>query len=211
MLLLVGACILNLVISFLNARAAGQIWAESKAVGGWVRALVWSAVIQSAIGFTSVYAVIAAYIAVSVGYFTQEQAQMFSQGTYVLLIIPSIGSGLVITLQSWINLAREKSLRSLGIAGWNTFAQVYNTYRAVTSFSSAFKGISGAFKSRDRKNANVLILIILVAALGCLTTYGIVQKYAGTLGVPKDVVDMYVSDSVRSKKRKHRSLRELGT
>ena len=34
---------LNLVISFLNARNVGRIWAESKAVGGWVRLLAGAA------------------------------------------------------------------------------------------------------------------------------------------------------------------------
>ena len=37
---------LNLVISFLNARNVGRIWAESKAVGGWVRLLAWCGAIQ---------------------------------------------------------------------------------------------------------------------------------------------------------------------
>lgn len=35
MLLLV--LIFNLVVSFLNARNVGRVWAESKALGGWIR------------------------------------------------------------------------------------------------------------------------------------------------------------------------------
>ena len=37
MLMLVLVLGLNLVISFLNARNVGRVWAESKAVGGWIR------------------------------------------------------------------------------------------------------------------------------------------------------------------------------
>lgn len=32
--------LINLGISFYNARSAGQVWAESKAIGGWLRLLV---------------------------------------------------------------------------------------------------------------------------------------------------------------------------
>ncbi len=58
---------LNLVISFLNARNVGRVWAETKAIGGWIRVVAWAGAIQSAIGFTYVYAFIVAYIAVSTG------------------------------------------------------------------------------------------------------------------------------------------------
>ena len=60
--------LINLGISFYNARSAGQVWAESKAIGGWLRLLVWCGAIQAAIGFTMVYLIIVSYIAVSVGY-----------------------------------------------------------------------------------------------------------------------------------------------
>lgn len=58
MLLLMLVLGVNLVISFLNARNVGRVWAETKAVGGWIRVLAWCGAIQSAIGFTYVYAVL---------------------------------------------------------------------------------------------------------------------------------------------------------
>ena len=33
---------LNLVISFLNARNVGRVWAETKAIGGWIRVVAWA-------------------------------------------------------------------------------------------------------------------------------------------------------------------------
>ena len=75
MLLLIGVMILNVVISFINARNVGRVWAESRAVGGWIRLLAWAGAIQSAVGFTYVYGILVSYIAVSAGYLPP---QMFS-------------------------------------------------------------------------------------------------------------------------------------
>ena len=46
--------LVNLVISFFNARSCGKVWAESKAIGGWFRACVWAGAIMAAFGFTNV-------------------------------------------------------------------------------------------------------------------------------------------------------------
>ena len=46
---------------------------------------------------------------------------------YLFIIIPAIGSGIIITIQSWINFSRDKSLMNLGVAGWNTFARTYSS------------------------------------------------------------------------------------
>ena len=108
MLLLIGVMILNLVISFLNARNVGKVWAESRAVGGWIRLLAWCGAIQSAVGFTFVYAIVVAYIAVSTGYLPPQLMGVMLNLIYLLIIIPLIGSGIFITIQSWINFAREK-------------------------------------------------------------------------------------------------------
>ena len=81
---------LNLVISFLNARNVGRIWAESKAVGGWVRLLAWCGAIQSAAGFTFVYAVVVGYIAVSTGYLPAAMLGVMMNLIYIMLIVPLI-------------------------------------------------------------------------------------------------------------------------
>ena len=115
MLLLV--LVLNLVISFFNARNVGKIWAESKAIGGWVRVLAWAGAIQSAVGFTYVYAVVVAYIAASTGYLPASMVGVLLNLMYVMLVMPMLGSAIVITIQSWSNAARERSLLNPGVAG----------------------------------------------------------------------------------------------
>ena len=81
---------LNLVISFLNARNVGRIWAESKAVGGWGRLLAWCGAIQSAAGFTFVYAVVVGYIAVSTGYLPAAMLGVMMNLIYIMLILSLI-------------------------------------------------------------------------------------------------------------------------
>lgn len=195
MLLLIGVMILNLVISFLNARNVGKVWAESRAVGGWIRLLAWCGAIQSAVGFTFVYAILVAYIAVSTGYFPPQLMGVMLNLIYLLIIIPLIGSGIFITIQSWINFAREKSLMNLGVAGWNTFAQAYNTYNAIQSFGPALdsvqEGLGGLFGDGDSDSDSSTYRVILLAAIvllaGVLTTTVVIRRYEASLPVSEEV------------------------
>ena len=187
----------NLFISFFNARSAGTVWAEAKAVGGWVRILVWCGAIQSAVGFTFIYAYLAAMIAISTGYLDQQAAEVFASLIYVMIIVPAIGTGIVITLQSWIALAREQSLANLGTAAWNTYASAHNIYHAVQGFGGAFdkvaSGLGGLFEDnrRDKKDSSgiVILLAVIVVLAGILTTATIIKRYAGTLPMPRRRID----------------------
>ncbi len=182
-------CLLNLYISFSNAKNVGLVWCESKAIGGFIRLLVWCGAIQSAIGFTSVYMVIFVLVAYQIGYFSSNDMLLFLNFTYVLIIIPAIGSGLLIMISSWIRLYRERSLASLGLAGWNTFAQFRNMYHAYNAFGPALKSIGKSIPGRNsrNKNAGVILLAILVILLGVITTTVIVRRYAGTLDLPENL------------------------
>ena len=196
MLLLIGVMILNLVISFLNARNVGKVWAESRAVGGWIRLLAWCGAIQSAVGFTFVYAIVVAYIAVSTGYLPPQLMGVMLNLIYLLIIIPLIGSGIFITIQSWINFAREKSLMNLGVAGWNTFAQAYNTYNAIQSFGPALdsvqEGLGGLFddgdSDSDSSTYRVILLVAIVLLAGMLTTTVVIRRYECSLSLPENHV-----------------------
>ena len=191
MLLLV--LIFNLVVSFLNARNVGRVWAESKALGGWIRLVVWAGAIQSAIGFTYVYAFVVSYIAVSTGYLPVAMIDVLLSLMYVMIVIPAIGSAIVITIQSWINVAREKSLMNIGVAGWNTFATAYNTYNAVQSFGPALAtvkdGLGGVLGDGDSDDnaGRVILLAAIVLLAGVLTTTVIIRRYEASLPVSEEV------------------------
>ncbi|WP_294157602.1 hypothetical protein [uncultured Selenomonas sp.] len=191
MLLLV--LVLNLVISFFNARSVGRVWAESKAIGGWIRLVVWAGAIQSAIGFTYVYAFIVGYIAVSTGYLPAAMLGVLLNLMYVMIVVPLIGSAIIITIQSWITAARDRSLMNLGVAGWNTFATAYNTYNAVQSFGPALdsvqQGLGGVLGDGDSDDnaARVILLAAIVLLAGVLTTSVIIRRYEASLPVSEEV------------------------
>ena len=50
--------LINLWISWHNARVTGLDWVESKHMGGWVRFMCWMGWLQSALGFTWCYVII---------------------------------------------------------------------------------------------------------------------------------------------------------
>ena len=194
MFMLVLLVLLNLGISFWNARQAGMAWSESKGVGGWIRVIVWCAAIQAAVGFTSAYAIILGGLAYQFGYLPPQALQFMMSLTYVLIIVPALGSGLAITIHSWIAFAREKSLMNLGMAGWNTFAQAYNMYNAYQSFGPALSNVMDNVGSifsgdgdSDSSSARVMLLVAIAVLGGLLTTMVIVQRYASSLPVSDEL------------------------
>ena len=155
--------------------------------------LVLSSRIQSAIGFTYVYAFIVGYIAVSTGYLPAAMLGVLLNLMYVMIVVPLIGSAIIITIQSWITAARDRSLMNLGVAGWNTFATAYNTYNAVQSFGPALdsvqQGLGGVLGDGDSDDnaARVILLAAIVLLAGVLTTSVIIRRYEASLPVSEEV------------------------
>lgn len=188
--------LLNLFISYWNAKQAGKVWAEVKAIGGWIRLVTWCAVIQSVIGFTFSYAIILGLGAHELGFLSAKALSFMMSFTYILIIVPALGSGLVLTINSWIQFSRDKSLSNLGVASYNTFAQAYNTYRAIQdigpAFSEVLSGFGGLFDgdSDDEEDTMVKLaigLVIVAALAGVVSTAVIVKRNAGTLPVSESV------------------------
>jgi hypothetical protein len=189
---------LNFAISWWNARACGRAWVESKAVGGAIRVLVWCGAIQSAIGFSSVFLFPLIFIANAAfpQYFTAEYVDGALSLWYVTIIFPALGSGLIITIESWIRAYREHSLTNLGVAAYNTLAQAHNTIGAIRSLGPALQAVGKMFASAlggrgdPRGKAAVLGLLIaitvvtLALAAGVILTSALIHHYAGTVPLP---------------------------
>jgi hypothetical protein len=189
---LFGLLILNFGISWWNAWVTGRVWRETKAMGGLMRLVAWAGAIQSAAGFTLVISVVLAAIAFSFHLLNNAAFAAVMNLTYLLIIVPILGSGIVITIQSWIVAYRERSWGNMGVAAWNTFAMAENTYDALDGgISGAFNGIKSFFGSDDDEDApmHMLVIMIVLAALGsgCLLTYVIMRRAMGTLTAPAAV------------------------
>jgi hypothetical protein len=182
----------NFGISWFNCWSLGGMWAESKALGGFSRLLAWCGAIQAAVGFSSVFGAIVGFILFKMGYLPHKAANAAISLWYLLIIIPVIGSGLIITVQSWIAAYRERSISNMGVAAYNTFAQVHNMYEAIDgigdAFSSVFDFFGSASSSDDDEGAGLIILVIgiVVFALlaGVVMTSVLIKKYSGRLEIP---------------------------
>jgi hypothetical protein len=189
---------LNFGISWWNARTCGRAWVESKAVGGGIRVLVWCGAIQSAIGFSSVFLFPLIFLANALfpDYFTDDYLNGAVNLWYITIIFPALGTGFIITIESWIAAYRQHSLMNLGVAAYNTFAQVHNTMGAITSLQPAFQSVGKMFASalggRGDAKGKVMILGLMVAILvvglalaaGSILTAVLIHRYAGTVPLP---------------------------
>lgn len=201
MLLLGLVWVVNFAISFFNARTVGLVWVETKTIGGWQRFMAWMGAIMSASGFTWCYMIILLFGV----YFLQpnpvqpeheEGAKIITMvhlqtgfALGYLIIIPGIlFSGTMIWIDSLVQAWRRRDLSSIGVATWNTFAHLHNSYSAMRGIPEAWKAVSnslGKSRSKDKGAIIIIILVIAAAVSGILTTYAIVSHYAGTRTLPE--------------------------
>lgn len=173
--------LVNFGISWANAYVVGKSWAESKVVGGWTRFMVWCTAIMSACGFTWCYLIVLSCITGAVGILSPQYIMLMMKIGYVVIILPIIGTGLAMWLDSVTTAYRERSLGSVGVAGWNTFAQIHNTYEAASTLPGFLKDIGEAFSDSDSDGKGwIAVGFCLLFAIGggILTTMYIVKKSA---------------------------------
>lgn len=183
-LIVFALLIINTLISAWNAWAVGRSWADAKAIGGWTRVVLYAALIMSGCGFTWVYLVVFAFFGMAFGFLETDAVQAMLQLGYVVLILPILGSGLAIWIDSVTTAYRRRDVASVGVAAWNTFAQAHNTYEAARSLPEILKGLGGFFKGGGDGKAKgqimIVLLMILALSLGFITTYVIMRKGASS-------------------------------
>jgi hypothetical protein len=200
---------LNFAISFWNARSVGVVWVETKQIGGFQRFMTWMGAVMSACGFTWCYLILL-LVGAYYGQFalikpdangsitpllTLDAVQAGLSLGYLIIIPGILFSGLMIWIDSLVQAWRRRDLPSMGIAAWNTYAQIHNTYSAMRGIPEAVESISKFFfGGRDSRNSGkgalflVLIFIVVMACIsGILTTWGIINHYAGTRPLPQRV------------------------
>jgi uncharacterized membrane protein (DUF485 family) len=181
--------VLNLGISVWNAYAVGRAWVEVRHAGGWPRFLAWMGAVMSACGFTWCYLLLLAFVAYWAQWLTTPQLEAMINLGYVLIIPGVLFSGLMITIDSWAQAYRRRTLASFGTAAYNTFAQIHNTYHAISDLGRAFRGLAAFFQGsrgrdrKDRDDAGAVLLVVLLVLLalfgGILTTAAIIRRVAG--------------------------------
>lgn len=191
--LIVFVWLLNFGISIWNAYAVGLAWVEAKHAGGWPRAMAWAGAVMSACGFSWCYLIVLVVVANGLEWLPLDDVLLALRLGYILIIPGVLVSGLMITLDSWARAYRTRRVADIGVAGWNTYAQIHNTFHAIrdldTAFGSVIDALGGGGSSGKKKNdgaALVLVFVIVVVALlsGVLTTMVIVSRVAGNNELP---------------------------
>ncbi|HSX02225.1 MAG TPA: hypothetical protein VLI05_02820 [Candidatus Saccharimonadia bacterium] len=189
--LMVLLIIVNGAISTFNAWYVGNVWPERQEMPWPLRWVVYASVTMSACGFTWCYLM-------AVGLATEALRSnqlpvlhyvndippsainaLMSLG-YLAIILPVIGSGLVITAHAWSVAWRRRSFSNVAVAGWDSFAQIYNVIEAVEFIPEALSSVVNFFRSDDEEDWGYWVLVALLVLLigGVLTTSLIVRLSA---------------------------------
>jgi len=189
-LLIAFVWILNLGISAWNAYAVGKMWVYAKQMGWWTRLITWCGFVMSGCGFSWCFLLPLALLSYVNGWFGfDEKALVASMNLGYIVLAPAIClSGLFIWIDSLIMAWKERTFTSMAVAGWNTYAQLHNTYEVFTHMGPAFENVGSFFShvgggddDSESGNGKVIFVIVLVAVsiiAGFLVTTAIVVKTA---------------------------------
>lgn len=175
---------LNFSVSWFNAWSISRSWADSKAIGGWPRTLAWCGGTMSTCGFTWCYLVIVTVAAVATGFLPVKYVELSLAVGYVVIILPVLGSGLGIWLDSMTTAWRKRDAVSTSVASWNTFAMAHDTWGAATTLPDSFKRIGDTLSGDNDDDAEgklvvvAIALVVLVMCGGVLTTLVILRSTA---------------------------------
>jgi hypothetical protein len=169
--------VLNFGISWLNARAAGSIWSESKAIGGALRFHAIAAYALAILGFTSVYGSL--LIVVSPMWLplifsdmdmVWTTATLMADMQFILTALFIIPLGFYAWVTSFISFWRRRSLMNGLALGWNTFANIRNTMTVARHAPSAMgriaKTLFGGKKDGKALMIMVVIFVFILAIVG---------------------------------------------
>lgn len=196
MLLLLGILTLNVVISVWNCYAVGTAWKDVMVLGSWFhKTLLWSAIIQSGVGFSM--PILLGLSLGSIALLTGENGELTpAEATemieaifslwYVAVILPVLGSGLIIWAHSVRAAYKRRDFPSIANAGWNSFAQIHNIVSAVNNLGGALGNVgkffgtalSGKGDNKGKAGILVILLVILALVLGFMIAFGLVRYFA---------------------------------
>ena len=175
---------LNLGLSIWNSYAVGKVWVEANHAGGMYRFMAWMGYIMASLGFSWDIFVVVGVLLQSSGKVTPEQANLFLQAGYVIMVPGFLFSGYAIMFQSWANAYRNHSVVNMGVAAYNTYANVHNTFNAIDNFpkafGSVFKSLSSGGSGKGKANALIIFAAVLCVLAGFIIAAIIVHRVAAS-------------------------------
>lgn len=137
-------------------------------------------------GFSWCYLIliVLACLNLHVKHFTPRVGGVAVELGYLALAPGLILSGILITIDSWVDAVKTKRISSMAIAGWNTAATINNVYEFASNaggiFDDVFKFFTGDSKGKDKDDDAAATIVLAIVALsvvaGFVTTAIIVGK-----------------------------------
>jgi len=180
--------LLNTVISVWNAHAVGRYWTERQQLPSGTRFMMWCGAIMSVCGFFAVIVSLLTMIMHDLHAFEWLATTLFQMElepadvellvtnifdlAYLAIIFPVLGTGIAITVNSWVIANARRDWASAGVAAYNTGAQIYNTARAVRYIPQATRSLGKGFKLKLGKKSGkaiaylILLLFPIIISLG---------------------------------------------
>jgi hypothetical protein len=203
----------NLGISVLNCWFVGKSWAESKAIGGWFRFITWCAAVMGTCGFIWINIIVLGFVAsthvalLPLKYqLTDPWLELLYDIGYLIVIFPILGSGMGIWLDSVKEAYKRRDGISIGVAGYNTFAQGYNTYEAAKFIPTILKKIGKQINDADTAQSKGMWLVIdtvliLSVGLGVATAWYIIHTTAEGVAQKAHVAALEAQVAAKGKAR----------
>ena len=184
---------LNLGISIWNAYSVGKVWVETKHVGGGYRFMAWMGYLMASIGFSYDILILVGVVLQGAGKITPDQLELFFNAGYIVLAPAILFSGYAIMFQSWANAYRNHSLPHLGVAAYNTYANIHNTFNVIDNLPKAIgsvaKALAGGRGSGKGKANGIILFVALLCVLSGFIIAGLIVHYvAGRDKMPKRIV-----------------------
>jgi hypothetical protein len=119
-----------------------------------------------------------------------------------------IGTGIAITIQSWAYFWKERNFTNGAVAGWNTFADIYNIYEAARGIPEAFKIVGELFNPDGLGEEDgiktyavkvVIGLVVVSVVGGILTTTWIIKATARNVALAEKARVKEATSSVSSR------------
>jgi hypothetical protein len=183
MWILILVCLLDAGIGYWDAHVSGRYWSERDNLPGMVRFMMWCGAIMSVIAFSCAYIVVVTLGMQALGMFPILALLLFKATIssaevntiiggvfdlwYITIIFPCLGIGLALWANSIAVAIKKHDLGSIAVAGWNTFAQGYNTVNAFRNVPVVLKSLGGVFRKFKAKDYLVILMFLpLVLSIG---------------------------------------------
>ena len=158
--------ILNLLICAWDSYASGMLWGINDKKRIWMRVIAGCAL---TIGFVGML-----YTFILIGIVFGLVPETYLLAANVILGLPLISAGIVITVQGWIDTIRNKNFLGGLISIWNTFALIWNIKVWIDSFKAIKEiGIVNLLKTDNDSKAKVVLFLIVAVIMAGLISFGL--------------------------------------